>query len=65
MRKRLKHHVAHLLAHSHEYVVLAAPLLLERAALLFVGTSVLFVVCVCIFADRNWDKSEPNEDRDF
>lgn len=68
MSKRVKHHLEHLLSHSHEYVVLAAPLVLENSMILFAGTSLLFVVCVCIFADRKWHDEETNptsEDRDF
>lgn len=65
MKKRIKYHAEHLLAHSHEYVVLAAPLVLERATLLLAGTSLLFVICICIFADRKWNDDQSKEDRDF
>lgn len=66
MSKRVKRHLEHLAAHSHEFVVLAAPLVLENAMLLLAGTSILFVICVCVFADRKWhDETQHMEDRDF
>ena len=65
MPKRVKRYLEHLAAHSHEFVVLAAPLVLENAMLLLAGTSILFVICVCVFADRKWHDEIHTEDRDF
>lgn len=46
MSKRVKHHLEHLLSHSHEYVVLAAPLVLENSMILFAGGLGLVAGCL-------------------